>query len=171
MLLKGWCGHPIGLKHDKVFAVDLALRALEDRVFERVGREPSGDPFNSVVDLERTGGIPRKTNTLLDRVLLMGYLEELHEFNPMLGFRGCRIAIAYPESAEMQARAIFEAALNAKARGTAVVPEIMVPLVGTIRELDQQAAVIRRVAEQVFDPTSALAQSRSRVYDGLNRLV
>lgn len=77
-------------------------------------------------------------------------VEELHEFNPMLGHRGCRLGISFPEITEMQARAIFEAALNAKARGTAVVPEIMVPLVGTIRELDQQAAVIRRVAEQVF---------------------
>ncbi|BAL95459.1 pyruvate, phosphate dikinase [Rubrivivax gelatinosus] len=77
-------------------------------------------------------------------------VEELHEFNPMLGHRGCRLGISFPEITEMQARAIFEAALNAKSRGTAVVPEIMVPLVGTIRELDQQAAVIRRVAEQVF---------------------
>ncbi|MBG6081993.1 pyruvate,orthophosphate dikinase [Rubrivivax gelatinosus] len=77
-------------------------------------------------------------------------VEQLHEFNPMLGHRGCRLGISFPEITEMQARAIFEAALNAKSRGTAVVPEIMVPLVGTIRELDQQAAVIRRVAEQVF---------------------
>ncbi|MBZ8140685.1 pyruvate, phosphate dikinase [Rubrivivax gelatinosus] len=77
-------------------------------------------------------------------------VEELHEFNPMLGHRGCRLGISFPEITEMQARAIFEAALNAKARGHVVRPEIMVPLVGTIRELNQQGALIRRVADEVF---------------------
>jgi pyruvate, orthophosphate dikinase len=63
--------------------------------------------------------------------------EELHEFNPMLGHRGCRLAISYPEIAEMQARAIFEAAVEAAAQtGAPVVPEVMVPLVGHKAELD-----------------------------------
>jgi len=77
-------------------------------------------------------------------------VEELHEFNPMLGHRGCRLGISYPEITEMQARAIVEAALDARAGGAEVTVEIMVPLVGTVREFNAQAAVIRRTAEQVF---------------------
>jgi pyruvate,orthophosphate dikinase len=75
---------------------------------------------------------------------------ELHEFNPMLGFRGCRIAIAYPEIAEMQARAIFEAALEAaKQTGKPVVPEVMVPLIATRKELDLVKARIDAMAQAV----------------------
>ena len=77
-------------------------------------------------------------------------VEELHEFNPMMGHRGCRLGISYPEITEMQARAVFEAALNAKAQGIDVRCEIMVPLVGTVREFNAQAAVIRATAAQVF---------------------
>ncbi|MFN8668072.1 MAG: pyruvate, phosphate dikinase [Gemmatimonadaceae bacterium] len=77
-------------------------------------------------------------------------VEELHEFNPMLGHRGCRLGITYPEITEMQARAIFEAALDAKSKGFDPKVEIMVPLVGTVREFNAQAAVIRNVATQVF---------------------
>jgi pyruvate, orthophosphate dikinase len=76
--------------------------------------------------------------------------KELAEFNPMLGFRGCRIAIAYPEIAEMQARAIFEAAVEAARRtGEAVVPEVMVPLIATKAELDLVKARIDAMAEAV----------------------
>ena len=76
---------------------------------------------------------------------------ELHEFNPMLGHRGCRLGVTYPEIYEMQARAIFEAALNVAAvSGTAPIPEVMVPLVATKRELDLMKAVIDRTAEAVF---------------------
>jgi pyruvate, orthophosphate dikinase len=77
-------------------------------------------------------------------------VEELHEFNPMLGHRGCRLGITYPEITEMQARAIFEAALDARAKHLDVKAEIMVPLVGTVREFNAQAAVIRGTAAQVF---------------------
>ena len=81
---------------------------------------------------------------------------ELHEFNPMLGFRGCRLAIAYPEIAEMQARAIFEAAVEAaKATGQAVIPEVMVPLVMTKPELDFVKARIDAMAKAVQDETGA----------------
>jgi pyruvate,orthophosphate dikinase len=74
----------------------------------------------------------------------------LHEFNPMLGFRGCRIAIAYPEIAEMQARAIFEAAVDAgKSTGEPVVPEVMVPLIATRAEFDIVKARIDAMAEAV----------------------
>ncbi|OCC24577.1 pyruvate, phosphate dikinase [Croceicoccus estronivorus] len=77
--------------------------------------------------------------------------EELHEFNPMLGHRGCRLGITYPEIYEMQARAIFEAACDvASAHGEAIVPEVMVPLVGTKRELDILKDLIDRVAGEVF---------------------
>jgi pyruvate,orthophosphate dikinase len=75
---------------------------------------------------------------------------ELHEFNPMLGFRGCRLAVAYPEIAEMQARAIFEAAVEAaRVSGKAVTPEIMVPLVMTKAELDHVKARIVAMAKAV----------------------
>lgn len=79
---------------------------------------------------------------------------ELHEFNPMLGFRGCRLAVAYPEIAEMQARAIFEAAVEAgKRTGQPVVPEVMVPLVATRAELDIIKARIDAMAQAVIKET------------------
>jgi pyruvate,orthophosphate dikinase len=79
---------------------------------------------------------------------------ELHEFNPMLGFRGCRLAIAYPEIAEMQARAIFEAAVAvARSTGTPVAPEIMVPLIATKAELDLVKERIDATAEAVATET------------------
>jgi len=77
-------------------------------------------------------------------------VDALHEFNPMLGHRGCRLGNTYPEITEMQARAIIEAACNLKQRGLNPRPEIMVPLVGDVKELRLQAGIIRRVAEQVF---------------------
>jgi len=76
-------------------------------------------------------------------------VHELHEFNPMLGHRGCRLAISYPEIAEMQVRAIFEAAANVQKKKIKVTPEIMVPLVGFSKELELQAEIIRRVAKEV----------------------
>jgi pyruvate,orthophosphate dikinase len=86
-----------------------------------------------------------------DPIKLKRRAEELHEFNPMLGFRGCRLAIAYPEIAEMQARAIFEAALDAAAEtGAPVTPEVMVPLVMTKQELDLIKARIDEMAAAVM---------------------
>lgn len=80
--------------------------------------------------------------------------EALHEFNPMLGHRGCRLAVSYPEIAEMQARAIFEAAVEAgRKAGALVVPEIMVPLVGLVKELDFVKARIDAVAKSVMEET------------------
>jgi pyruvate,orthophosphate dikinase len=76
-------------------------------------------------------------------------VESLHEFNPMLGFRGCRLGIIYPEITEMQARAIFEAAAETKKKGIEVEPEVMIPLVGHVKELADQAAIVRRTAEAV----------------------
>jgi pyruvate,orthophosphate dikinase len=82
--------------------------------------------------------------------VVLARVEELHEQNPMLGLRGCRLGIAYPEITEMQARAIIEAALQAKKAGNTVVPEIMIPLTATIKEMKNQADIVRRVAEEVF---------------------
>ncbi|MGB9749177.1 MAG: pyruvate, phosphate dikinase [Candidatus Woesearchaeota archaeon] len=78
-------------------------------------------------------------------------VEELFEFNPMLGHRGCRLGITYPEITEMQARAIFEAACEAKKKGINVIPEVMVPLVGDVSEFKHQKEIIDRVAEETFD--------------------
>ena len=76
-------------------------------------------------------------------------VEQLHEFNPMLGFRGCRLGIDYPEISEMQARAVFEAAAIVQKEGIKVQPEIMIPLVGFKKELDLQLEVVHRVARDV----------------------
>ncbi|HXX27249.1 MAG TPA: pyruvate, phosphate dikinase, partial [Terriglobales bacterium] len=83
-------------------------------------------------------------NALLRRV------EELHEFNPMLGHRGCRLGITYPEITEMQARAIFEAAVAVEKKGIKTHAEVMIPLTATLKELTNQAAIVRRVADEVF---------------------
>ena len=76
---------------------------------------------------------------------------ELEEFNPMLGHRGCRLGITYPEITEMQARAIIEAALNLKEKGIEAKPEIMVPLIGTLAEFENQEKIIRDTAQQIFE--------------------
>jgi len=82
--------------------------------------------------------------------VLLGRVEQLHEFNPMLGHRGCRLGITYPEITEMQARAIFEAAVDCTKKGIKVLPEVMIPLVATLKEMANQGAIVRRVAEEVF---------------------
>ena len=81
---------------------------------------------------------------------LLARVEELHEFNPMLGHRGCRLGITYPEVTEMQARAIFEAAVQVAKKGTQVIPEVMIPLVGSVKELENQKALVVKVAEEVL---------------------
>lgn len=81
---------------------------------------------------------------------LLSRVEELHEFNPMLGHRGCRLGITYPEITEMQARAIFEAAVQVAKKGIKVIPEVMIPLVGNWRELDNQKQIVERVAKEVL---------------------
>jgi pyruvate,orthophosphate dikinase len=86
----------------------------------------------------------KELRTLLARV------EELHEQNPMLGLRGCRLGITFPEITEMQARAIIEAAVAGKLKGGDPHPEIMIPLIGSIEEMRNQAAIVRRVADEVF---------------------
>jgi len=82
--------------------------------------------------------------------LLLSRVEQLHEFNPMLGHRGCRLGITYPEITEMQARAIFEAAVAVAKDGVKVYPEVMIPLTATLNEMANQAAIVNRVAKEVF---------------------
>lgn len=97
--------------------------------------------------LKATGGDKAKIaekSKILDRV------ESLHELNPMLGLRGCRLGIAYPEITEMQAQAIIEAACELKKEGLTVVPEIMIPLVGLLNELKNQKTIIKRIAEETI---------------------
>jgi pyruvate,orthophosphate dikinase len=81
---------------------------------------------------------------------LKSRIESLHELNPMLGHRGCRLGIAYPELTEMQARAIFEAAAELTKKGIKVYPEVMVPLIGTAAEFNHQERIIRRMADEVM---------------------
>jgi pyruvate,orthophosphate dikinase len=81
---------------------------------------------------------------------LLARVNQLHELNPMLGLRGCRLGITYPEITEMQARAIFEAAVAVQKEGKNAKPEVMIPLTGGLKEMANQAAIVRRVAEEVF---------------------
>jgi pyruvate,orthophosphate dikinase len=86
---------------------------------------------------------------------LLERVEELHEFNPMLGHRGCRLGITYPEITEMQARAIFEAAAQVHKKGVKVIPEVMIPLIGSRKELEHQKAIVERVAKEVLEREGA----------------
>jgi pyruvate,orthophosphate dikinase len=92
----------------------------------------------------KVGDLKKQLPELLHRV------EELHEFNPMLGHRGCRLGITYPEITEMQARAIFEAAVLVAKKKIKVIPEVMIPLVGSAKELENQKAIVVRVATEVL---------------------
>ncbi|XP_023635616.1 pyruvate, phosphate dikinase 1, chloroplastic isoform X1 [Capsella rubella] len=117
----------------------VTIRLLDPPLHEFL---PEGDLDNIVHELAEETGV--KEDEVLSRI------EKLSEVNPMLGFRGCRLGISYPELTEMQARAIFEAAASMHAQGVTVIPEIMVPLVGTPQELGHQVDVIRKVAKKVF---------------------
>jgi pyruvate, orthophosphate dikinase len=90
------------------------------------------------------GELKKRLPELLKRV------EELHEFNPMLGHRGCRLGITYPEITEMQARAIFQAVAQVAKKGKKVIPEVMIPLVGDVKEFVNQKAIVERVADEVL---------------------
>jgi pyruvate,orthophosphate dikinase len=118
-------------KREELMASVAVMRADWDRAKKRSKRAPKPAKLS-------------RAEHLLERV------EALHEFNPMLGHRGCRLGITYPEITEMQARAIFEAACECEAKGVRAIPEIMIPLVGHVNELKDQAAVVRRVAAEVM---------------------
>ena len=97
---------------------------------------------------EQQMDLSRKLNIPVEKI--MARVHELHEFNPMLGFRGCRLGIKYPEITAMQARAVFEAAADANKKGFKAKPEIMIPLVGFKKELDLQVQVVHDVAKAVM---------------------
>ena len=145
---------------------DAIFRAMDGLpVTVRLLDPPLHEFLPDLVDL--TGGLAetklalQRADTLaeMDRLLdasdtaraLMRQVERLHEQNPMLGFRGCRLGMVYPEITRMQARAVFEAAADCQASGVDVRPEVMVPLVSAAAELADQEAVVREVAAQVSD--------------------
>jgi pyruvate,orthophosphate dikinase len=100
------------------------------------------------LDKDQTEELARQLGITVDK--LKGRIDSLHELNPMLGHRGCRLGIAYPEITEMQARAIFEAAADLTKQRIKVYPEVMVPLVGSAAEYNNQEAIIRRMAGEVM---------------------
>lgn len=100
---------------------------------------------------EQQMDLSRKLGITVEKI--MARVHELHEFNPMLGFRGCRLGIKYPEITRMQARAVLEAAAKANKEGLKAKPEIMIPLVGFKKELDLQVAIVHEVAAQVQKET------------------
>ncbi|MCC6742001.1 MAG: pyruvate, phosphate dikinase, partial [Planctomycetia bacterium] len=120
----------------------VTIRTLDPPLHEFLPKRE--DLMVELATLKAQGKTDEQKEKLLHRV------EELHEFNPMLGLRGCRLGILYPEITEMQARAIFEAACQCAKEKKPVVPEVMIPLVGTANELKHQAAVVRRVADEVM---------------------
>jgi len=103
-----------------------------------------------MVDIARLELTKPKSSKLRELRTLLNRVEQLHEVNPMLGLRGCRLGITYPEITEMQARAIFEAAVKVAKEGVKVKPEVMIPLTTGLKEMANQAAIVRRVAEEVF---------------------
>ncbi|HEX2750674.1 MAG TPA: putative PEP-binding protein, partial [Verrucomicrobiales bacterium] len=113
------------------------IRLLDPPLHEFVPHEEKAQ-----ADLAKKMGV--KTDKVKTRVA------QLHEFNPMLGHRGCRLGIAYPEITEMQARAIFEAAADVAKKKIKVKPEVMIPLVGFKKEFDLQAEIVHRVAKEVM---------------------
>jgi pyruvate,orthophosphate dikinase len=126
-------------------SLPVTIRTIDPPLHEFLPkREDLMVEIQHLVDTKPRSPKLKELRTLLARV------EELHEQNPMLGLRGCRLGIAFPEITEMQVRAILEAACIVKSKGADPHPEIMIPLVATIEETRNQAAIVRRVAEDVF---------------------
>jgi pyruvate,orthophosphate dikinase len=103
-----------------------------------------------LVEIQHLEDTKPRSPRLKELRTLLARVQELHEMNPMLGLRGCRLGITFPEITEMQARAIFEAAVEVKSKGGDPHLEIMVPLIGSIEEMRNQAAIVRRIAADVF---------------------
>ena len=130
-------------QRDDFFGIFKALKGLPAtiRFLDPPLHEFLPNSKESQMDLARKLDIPVEK--------IMARVHELHEFNPMLGFRGCRLGIKYPEITRMQARAVFEAAADCVKKGIKCQPEIMIPLVGFKKELDLQVAVVHETAKQV----------------------
>ena len=103
-----------------------------------------------LVEIQHLEDTKPRSPKLKELKTLLARVQELHEVNPMLGLRGCRLGIAFPEITEMQARAIFEAAVKVKKAGGDPHLEIMIPLIGSIEEMKNQASLVRKIAEDVF---------------------
>jgi len=123
----------------------VTIRTLDPPLHEFLPRRE--DLMVEIAVLEAT---KPKSPKLKELKTLLRRVEELHEFNPMLGHRGCRLGITYPEITEMQARAIFEAAVEVASKGVKVYPEVMIPLTATLKEMANQAAIVHQVAKEVF---------------------
>ena len=122
----------------------VTIRLLDPPLHEFLPRDDDKDFEKDIKALAGALGL----NVSPDDVRIK--IKQLHELNPMLGHRGCRLSITYPEIAEMQARAIFEAACDLKKEGMDNRPEVMIPLIGTVKEYDYLEEIIRRVAGEVF---------------------
>src|SRR5207247_661916 len=103
-----------------------------------------------MVDVARMEATGKRGAELEEKRRLLRRVEQLHEFNPMLGHRGVRLGITYPEITETQTRAIIEAACRLNKEGVKIAPEIMIPLVGHPKELKDQKAIVDRVAAEVM---------------------
>ncbi len=123
----------------------VTIRLLDPPLHEFVPHEEA----NQKEMAAEMGITPEKVKALVD---------DLHEFNPMLGHRGCRLGNTYPEITEMQARAIIEAAVNLKLKGVDARPEIMIPLVGTVKELKMQTEIVHATAKKVFAEKNATCE-------------
>jgi pyruvate,orthophosphate dikinase len=133
----------------------VTIRLLDPPLHEFLPRHE--ETTLTITDLKlklRTTSSLTEIDSLLKQInekeTILDQIERLSESNPMLGHRGCRLGIVYPEVTGMQARAIFTAAVRCQNRGIKVIPEVMIPLVAYLSELRDQEAVVRRVAEEVF---------------------
>jgi pyruvate,orthophosphate dikinase len=129
-------------------SLPVTIRLLDPPLHEFLPQRE--DLLVEIQHLEDTDPKSPKLNELRP---LLARVQELHETNPMLGLRGCRLGIAFPEITEMQARAIFEAAVDVKKQGGDPHLEIMVPLIGSIEEMKNQSTIVKRVAGEVFKET------------------
>ncbi len=148
------------------------LLPFQRRDFEGIFKAMNGLPVTiRLLDPPLHEFVPHDTKGQREMAKIIGVspkkvaqrVKALHEFNPMLGHRGCRLSITYPSLCEMQTQAIIEAAWNVAAKGISVEPEIMVPLVGTKAELDYLEGIIRRVAEDVIAAKKKRMRSRKKV--------
>jgi pyruvate,orthophosphate dikinase len=125
----------------------VTIRTLDPPLHEFL---PKREELMVQVATLRAKGEAKNKRAIADKEKLLRAVEELHEFNPMLGHRGCRLGITYPEITRMQARAIFEAAVQVSKRGIPVKPEVMIPLVGHVEELKRQKKIVLEAAEEVL---------------------
>jgi pyruvate,orthophosphate dikinase len=125
----------------------VTIRTLDPPLHEFL---PKREELMVEVAVLRAKGEAKNKKAIAVKEKLLRAVEELHEFNPMLGHRGCRLGLTYPEITRMQARAIFEAALQVSKKGTPVKPEVMIPLVGHVEELKRQKKIVIEEADRVL---------------------